>query len=164
MNHTYTLKANAVSAMGKPLTYTWKKDEQVLQTGTNDTFLFTPTQELLGYNTSFSLYCEISDNLDNTDSNSLYFYHQPISNVKIQVNGKDTENYSIVYISQKLPQTLNVSATAESGRNLTYQWINNRDGSILGNGPSCQYTWAVNLLTMTYAALFPMAHTAIATN
>lgn len=140
MNHTYTLKANAVSAMGKPLTYTWKKDEQVLQTGTNDTFLFTPTQELLGYNTSFSLYCEISDNLGNTDSNSLYFYHQPISNVKIQVNGKDTENYSIVYISQKLPQTLNVSATAESGRCLTYQWINNRDGSILGNGPSCQYT------------------------
>ena len=62
MNHTYTIQAKTFSAAGSKLTYKWRLDDKVLQTGNSDTLSFRPTTEILGDNyQSFYLLCDITD-------------------------------------------------------------------------------------------------------
>ncbi len=139
MNQTYTLKADAISTTARPLTYTWKKDDTILQSGANNTLLLTPIPETPEYGGYLTISCEISDDEGSTVSDTLNFIYQPIANAKGQVNGEYVQNYDNVYVSRGIPYTLNVSATAEPGKTLEYQWFDSRDGSFLGNGPSYQY-------------------------
>lgn len=147
LGHSYLLKAEAVSATGRPLTYTWKLGEKVLQTGTGSSLSFTPANEMLNEYGEGTIYCEVSDDKGNKTSYSLYLYHSPIDNVKRQVNGKDYRG-GRMYLLPGVTYTLSVSATAEPGKSLTYQW-KNANGDILGTGQSYQYTPGNNQTTVS---------------
>lgn len=140
LGHTYLLKAEVASTTNKSLTYTWTQGGKILQTGTNNTLSFTPTRELLGENDYFDIYCEVADDEGNKTNSFVYFYYEPITNVKLQINGKDYDyNKKNMNVLRGVTYTLTISATPESGKNLTYQW-QNQNGDVLGNGQNYQYT------------------------
>ena len=144
VGHTYSLKVNALSIDNRPLTYTWYFTDgiintTILQTGPENTFSFTPTE--IFANTNFeigqSIICSISDDKGNEISYYIDFRRDAIANIKQQVNGQDIED-SFINVFQEVPYTLEVSASAEKGKTLTYVWKNEND-SILGTGQTYQY-------------------------
>ena len=136
MNRTYTLQAEAFSATGNALTYTWKIGDMVLQTGKDNVLSFTPTKELLQYDIAFGLTCEISDTKGCKDSSSISFSQRPID-ASLEVNGKHTYNHINVF--KGISYTLKANGITEPGKTLTYQW-QNADGSVIGSGQTYQYT------------------------
>lgn len=137
MNRTYTLRAEAFSAMGSTLTYTWKIDDMVLQTGKDNVLSLTPTKELLQYNNmAFNLICEISDANGFKNSSSISFSQRPID-ATFEVNGNHT--YNNINVFKGVSYTLKVNGITEPGKSLTYQW-QKADGSVIGSGQTYQYT------------------------
>lgn len=138
MNRTYNLSVDAISNANSALTYTWKLGETALQTGNSNTLSYTPKKENLGENYSyFYITCEVSDRNGNKSSSYIEFNYEAITDVKREINGKETNGR--VTVLQGVSYTLKISAASESGKPLTYQWERS-DNTILGTGQTYQYT------------------------
>ena len=137
MGRAYKLRADAVSDTVSPLTYTWKLDEKILQTGTRSDLVFTPTEELTTENRDFYIICEVSNAKGNNISSSVNFQHTPIMDIKREINGNPCSSHNGIFCD--VPYTLKINATEENGKPLTYKWRTS-NGTVIGNGQTFQYT------------------------